>query len=90
MIWPYKIGIIAVCFFAAASSGFFYGRNFEREAALKSAVKAYQLASKIQNEVDLYSDYALCLALNGVSKPFPKNDPCEALLRRVDGTAENK
>lgn len=90
MIWPYKIGIIAVCFFAAASSGFFYGRNFEREAAFKSAVKAYQLASKIQNEVDLYSDYALCLALNGVSKPIKQNDQCEAFLRRLDTAAEDK
>ena len=90
MIWPYKIGIITACLCAAASCGFFYGRNFEREAALKNAARAFQTASKIQNEVNLYSDYALCLALNGVSKPIKQNDQCEAFLRRLDTAAEDK
>lgn len=84
MTWPYKIGILAVYIIAAASSGFFYGREHEREAALKSAVKAYQTANEINNEVSSYSDYALCLAIGGLP------DKCKVFLRGVDKAAENK
>ena len=84
MTWPYKIVILAAIIIAAASSGFFYGREYEREAALKSAIKAYQTASEIQNEVSSYSDYALCLAIGGLP------DKCKVFLPRLDETTENQ
>lgn len=78
MTWPYKLGIVIAVMIVAATSGFFYGRSFEREAALKSAVKAYQTANEIQYEVNSYSDYALCLAIGGLP------DKCRVFLSRVD------
>ena len=84
MTWPYKIGILIAVIIAAASSGFIDGRSFEREAALKSAIKAYQSANEIQNEVNSYSDYAMCIAIGGLP------DKCKVFLPPVDKTASDK
>ncbi|UXM94631.1 hypothetical protein N5853_11055 [Bartonella sp. HY329] len=84
MTWRYKIGVLIAVITIAASIGFIYGREHEEEAALKSAVKAYQTANEIQYEVNSYSNYALCLAIGGMP------DKCKVFLRRVDKTTSDK
>ncbi|WP_182417162.1 hypothetical protein [Bartonella sp. HY038] len=51
---------------------------------MKNAANAYQSASEIQNEVNHLSDYALCIALGGVS------DECQVFLRGLDQATLNQ
>ncbi|UXN05274.1 hypothetical protein [Bartonella sp. HY761] len=81
---PYRIIGLVALIIAAAASGFFYGREFERATALKNAANAYQSASEIQNEVNHLSDYALCIALGGVS------EECHIFLRGLDKATLNQ
>jgi len=80
----YKIGVAALLFMVAVTTGYMAGRNHDREAALKAAVAAYQTRERINHETDSLKPDALCLTLGGMS------NECAAYLRGMDKATAGK
>lgn len=80
----YRIGLVALLFYAAFMSGFFYGGRRSREAALQNAVIAFQAREKINHGVENMRDVDLCIALGGLP------DDCAAILRGMGEAAEGE
>lgn len=74
--------IVIILLIAALFSGFFYGRNFERQLSYQAAISAYQNAGDIENEIHNLDNYSLCLAAGGLP------NSCQIFLRGLEKTTK--
>lgn len=81
---PIIIAVLLALMIAAASSGFFIGRNTEKAKQLKADNTAFQTSHEVENEVEALSPYSRCLAVGGLP------DECKVLMRGLDKTAKGQ
>ena len=81
---PVIIAVLLALMIAAASSGFFIGKNAEKVKQLKADNTAFQTSREVENEVNTLNLYNRCLAVGGLP------DQCKILLRGLDKTAKGQ
>ena len=81
---PIIIAVLLALMIAAASSGFFIGKNTEKANQMKADNIAFQKSREVENEVETLSPYSRCLAVGGLP------DECKVLMRGLDKTAKGQ
>lgn len=84
MMLLYRIGFAAFVLVTTFSSGFFYGRSFEKSNLYEITLSAHQNAGDIRNEINNLDDYNLCVASHGLP------DKCQVFMRGLAKAAESK
>lgn len=81
---PVIIAVLLALMIAAASSGFFIGKNTEKAKQMKADNTAFQKSREVENEVNTLNPYSRCLAVGGLP------DECKILMRGLDKTAKGQ